>query len=102
MVSGAACSGATSCCWDGCAYDEDGRASCSCWAATVLPAMRVRILRRASMSCAEAPQPLEADLEHPRGGVLDLRSGPASVPAEGWMAEAEGLTGSGASGGVDA
>jgi hypothetical protein len=54
------------------------------------------------MSCAEAPQPLEADLEHPRGGVLDLRSGPASVPAEGWMAEAEGLTGSGASGGVDA
>jgi hypothetical protein len=28
--------------------------------------------------------------------------GPAPVPAEGWMAKAEGLAGSGASGGVDA
>jgi hypothetical protein len=74
MESGAVWGGTTSCCWDGCACDENGRVPCSCWTAMDLPAMRARILRRASMSCAEAPQPLEADLEHPRGGVLDLRS----------------------------
>jgi hypothetical protein len=50
-----------------------------------------------------SPQPLEADLEHPRGGVLDLRSArPGTGPAEGWTAEADGLAGSDASGGIDA
>jgi hypothetical protein len=68
-----------------------------------LPAMRARILRRASMSCAEAPSPSRLTSNIPEAvcstsGTL----GPALVPAEGWMAEAEGLTSSGASGGVDA
>jgi hypothetical protein len=55
------------------------------------------------MSCAEAPSPSRLTSNTPEAvcstsGTL----GPAPVPAEGWMAEAEGLTGSGASGGVDA
>jgi hypothetical protein len=95
--------GTTSCCWDGCACDEDGRVSCSCWAATVLPAMRARILQRASMSCAEAPSPSRLTSNIPEAvcstsGVL----GPVPVPAEGRMAEVDGLAGSGAIGGVDA
>jgi hypothetical protein len=50
-----------------------------------------------------SPQPLEADLEHPRGGVLDLRSArPGTGPRRRLDAEADGLAGSGASGGVDA
>jgi hypothetical protein len=44
-------------CWGGSAWNEDGRASYSCWAATDLPVMRTRNLRSASMSCAEAPSP---------------------------------------------
>jgi hypothetical protein len=103
MESRAVCGGTTSCSWDGCACDEDGRVSCSCWVGTVLPAMRARILRRASMSCAEAPSPSRLTSNIPEAvcstsGAL----GPAPVPAEGWMAEADGLAGSGASGGVDA
>jgi hypothetical protein len=102
MESGAVCGGTTSCCWDGCACDEDGRVSCSCWAAMVLHAMRAWILQRASMSCAEAPSPSRLTSNIPEAvcstsGAL----GPAPVPAEGWMAEADGLVGSGASGGVD-
>jgi hypothetical protein len=84
MESGAVCGGTASCCWDGYACDEDGRVSCSCWAATVLPAMRARILRRASMSCAEAPSPSRLTSNIPEAvcstsGAL----GPAPVPAEG-------------------
>jgi hypothetical protein len=49
----------------------------------------------------QSPQPLEADLDIPEAvcstsGAL----GPAPFPAEGWMAEADGLARSGASGGV--
>jgi hypothetical protein len=49
------------------------------------------------------PQPFEATSNTPKAvcstsGTL----GPVPVPAEGWTAEAEGLAGSGASGGVDA
>jgi hypothetical protein len=55
------------------------------------------------MSCAEAPSPSSLTSNTPEAvcstsGML----GPALVPAEGWTAEAEGLAGSGASGGVDA
>jgi hypothetical protein len=55
------------------------------------------------MSCAEAPSPSRltsniAEAVCPTSGALD----PVPVPAEGWMAEADGLAGSGASGGVDA
>jgi hypothetical protein len=95
--------GTTSCCWDGCTCDEDGRVSCSCWAATVLPVMRARILQRALMSCAEAPSPSRLTSNIP--DALCSTSGalsPALVPAEGWMAEADGLAGSGANRGVDA
>jgi hypothetical protein len=93
--------GAALCCWGGCAWDEDGRSSCSCWAAAALPVMRARILRRASMSCAEAPSPLRLTSNTPE--AVCSTSGtlaPAPVPAEGWAAEAEGLAGSGAGGGV--
>jgi hypothetical protein len=65
--------------------------------------MRARILRRASMSCAEAPSPSRLTSNTPE--VVCSTSGilaPAPVPAEGWTAGAEGLAGSGASGGVDA
>jgi hypothetical protein len=79
--------GVVPCCWGGCAWDEDSRSSCSCWAAAALPAMRARILCSASMSCVEAPSPSRT-------------LAPAPVPAEGWAAEAEGLAGSGAEGGV--
>jgi hypothetical protein len=49
------------------------------------------------------PQPLEADLKHPRSSVLYLRGArPGPGPAEGWTAEADGLAGSDASGGIDA
>jgi hypothetical protein len=68
-----------------------------------LPAMRARILRSASMSCAEAPNPSRLTSNTPE--AVSSTSGilaPAPVPAEGWTAEAEGLAGSGASGGVDA
>jgi hypothetical protein len=82
---------------------RNGRTSCSCWAATALPEMRARILRSASMSCAEAPRPSRLTLNTPEAvcstsGIL----APALDPAEGWTTEAEGLAGSGASGGVDA
>jgi hypothetical protein len=55
------------------------------------------------MSCAEAPSPSRLTSNIPEAvcstsGALGL----APVPAEGWMAEADGLAGSGASGGVDA
>jgi hypothetical protein len=71
--------------------------------ATVLSVMRARILRRASMSCVEAPRPSRLTSNIPEAvcstsGTL----GPAPVPADCWIAEAEGLTGSGASRGVDA
>jgi hypothetical protein len=54
------------------------------------------------MSCAEAPSLSRLTSNIPEAvcstsGML----GPAPVPAEGWMVEAEGLVGSGASGGVD-
>jgi hypothetical protein len=60
------------------------------------PSERLDVLRR-------SPQPLEADLDTPvavclTSGTLGLEP----VPAEGWMAEAERLAGSGASEGVDA
>jgi hypothetical protein len=63
-----------------------------------LPAMRARILRRASMSCAEAPSPSRLT-SNIREAVCSTSGalGPAPVPAEGWMAEADGLAGSGAS-----
>jgi hypothetical protein len=49
------------------------------------------------------PQPLEADLEHPRSSVLYLRGArPGTGPAEGWTTDADGLAGSDASGGIDA
>jgi hypothetical protein len=68
-----------------------------------LPVMRARILRRASMSCVEAPSPSRLTSNIPEAvcstsGAL----GPALVPAEGWTAEADGLAGSDASGGIDA
>jgi hypothetical protein len=55
------------------------------------------------MSCAEAPSPSRLTSNIPEAvcstsGAL----GPAPVPAEGWMAEVDGLAGSSASGGVDA
>jgi hypothetical protein len=66
-----------------------------------LPAMRARILQRASMSCTEAPSPSRLTSNIPEAvcstsGAL----GPAPVPAEGWMADADGLAGSDASGGL--
>jgi hypothetical protein len=65
--------------------------------------MRDRILRSASMSCAEAPSPSRLTSNTPEAVCLTSGTlGPAPVPAEGWTAEAEGLAGSGASGGVDA
>jgi hypothetical protein len=102
-ASGAACISTASCCWDGCAGDEDGRISYSCWAATALPATRARILRSALMSCAEAPSPTRLTLNTPE--AVCSTSGtfaPAPFPAEGRTAETEGLAGSGAGGGVDA
>jgi hypothetical protein len=59
--------------------------------------------RRASMSCAEAPSPSRLTSNIPEAvcstsGALS----PAPVPAEGWTAEADGLAGSDASGGIDA
>jgi hypothetical protein len=93
--------GAAPCCWGGCAWDEDGRSSCCCWAAATLPAMRACILRSASMSCAEAPSPWRLTSNTPE--AVCSTSGtlaPVPVPAEGWAAEAEGLAGSGARGGV--
>jgi hypothetical protein len=43
----------------------------------------------------------KAHFEHPRSSVLDSRMlASAPVPTEGWTAEAEGLVGSGAGGGV--
>jgi hypothetical protein len=93
--------GAAPCCWGDCAWDEDGRASCSCWAAMALPVMKACILRSVSMSCAEAPSPSRLTSNTPEAvcstsGTLT----PAPVPAEGRTAEAEGLAGSGAGGGV--
>jgi hypothetical protein len=68
-----------------------------------LPAMRARILQRASMSCAEDPSPSRLTSNITEAVCLTSGTlGSAPVPAEGWMAEADGLTGSGASGGVDA
>jgi hypothetical protein len=93
--------GVAPCCWGGCAWDEDGRSSCSCWAAAALPVMRACILYSASMSCIEAPSPSRLTSKTPE--VVCSTSGtlaPAPVPAEGWAAEAEGLAGSGAGGGV--
>jgi hypothetical protein len=93
--------GVAPCCWGGCAWDEDGRSSCSCWAAAALPVMRARILCSASMSCVEALSPSRLTSNTPE--AVCSTSGtlaPAPVPAEGWVAEAEGLAGSGAGGGV--
>jgi hypothetical protein len=93
--------GVAPCCWGGYAWDKDDRSSCSCWAAAALPVMRARILRSASMSCAEAPSPSRLTSNTPE--AVCLTSGtlaPAPVPAEGWAAEAKGLAGSGAGGGV--
>jgi hypothetical protein len=103
MESGAVWGGTASCCWDCCACDKDGRVSCSSWAGTDLPAMRAWILRRASMSCAEAPSPSRLTSNIPEAvcstsGAL----GPIPVPVEGWTAEADGLAGSDASVGIDA
>jgi hypothetical protein len=55
------------------------------------------------MSCAEAPSSSRLTSNIPE--VVCSTSEklvPALVPADGWMTEADGLTGSGASGGVDA
>jgi hypothetical protein len=55
------------------------------------------------MSCAEAPSPSRLTSNIPEAVCSNSRTlGPAPDPAKGWMAEAEGLTGFGASGGVDA
>jgi hypothetical protein len=60
------------------------------------PSKSLDVLRR-------GPQPLEADLEHPRSSVLYLRGArPGTGPAEGWTTDADGLAGSDASGGIDA
>jgi hypothetical protein len=80
----AACTGATPYCWCGCACDEDGRASYSCWAATALQVMRALILRSAYMSCAEAPSPSRLTSNTPE--VVCLTSGAFAslpVPVEG-------------------
>jgi hypothetical protein len=95
--------GAAPCCWGGCAWDEDSRSSCSCWAVVVLLVMRACVLRSASMSCTEAPSPSRLTSNTPEAvcstsGMLAS----APVPAEGWAAGAEGLASSGAGGGVDA
>jgi hypothetical protein len=58
MLSAATDAAAVPCCYRGYGCDEDDRASCSCCAATTLLVMRARILRRASISLAEAPSPL--------------------------------------------
>jgi hypothetical protein len=95
--------GVVPCCWCGCAWDDDGRASCSCWAATALPVMRARIIHSASMSCAEALSPSRLTSNTPE--VVFSTSGAlasAPVPAEGWAVEVEGLAASGAGGGVGA
>jgi hypothetical protein len=76
--------GAAPCCWGGYAWDEDGRASCSCWAATALPVLRARILRNASMSCAEALSPSRLTSNTPE--AVCSTSGTfasAPVPVEG-------------------
>jgi hypothetical protein len=55
------------------------------------------------MSCAEAPSPSWLTSNIPEVVCsTSVTLGPAPVPDEGWMAEADGLAGSGASGGVDA
>jgi hypothetical protein len=76
--------GAVSCCWGGCAWDEDGRASCSCWVAMALSVMRARILRSASMSYVEAPSPSRLTSNTPEA-VCSTSGALAStpVPAEG-------------------
>jgi hypothetical protein len=93
--------GVAPCCWCGCARDEDGRASCSCWATTALPVLRACILRSASMSCAEALSPSRLTSNTPE--VVCSTSGTFAaepVPARGWTAETEGLAGSDAGSGV--
>jgi hypothetical protein len=72
------CVGAAPCCWGSCAWDEDDRSSCSCWAVTALPVMRARILRSASMSCAEAPSPSRLT-SNTTEAVLDLRDARAGA-----------------------
>jgi hypothetical protein len=64
--------------------------------------MRARILHNASMSCAEVPSPSRLTSNTPEAVCSAFGTlAPAPVPAEGWTTEAEGLAGSGASGGVD-
>jgi hypothetical protein len=103
MLSDAASTATAPCYRRGCACDEDGRSSCSCWAATALPVMRAHILQRASISWVEAPSPLRLTLNSPvalcsTSGVL----APVPVSAEGWTAEAEVLADSGMGAGAGA
>jgi hypothetical protein len=55
------------------------------------------------MSCAEAPSPSRLTSNIPEAVCSTSGAfGPTPVPAEGWAAEADGMAGPDADGGIDA
>jgi hypothetical protein len=71
MLSATAGTAAAPCCRCGCACNEDGRASCSCWAAGFAPDEGM-YPPKGFYVLGRSPKPLEADFELPRGCMLDL------------------------------